>query len=269
MSVVGAMPEKSTAGTFALRAVTTLMFAYLYVPIVVIILLAFNNSDFAVLPLRGVTLRWFAQVFQNQHLMAGLRNSVVVATAVVVISVPLGMILAYFMVRVARGRSAAALTAIVSAPMQTPKIILAMLLLLLFALAGIRPSLVTVTLSHVVLTLPFVTLIIAARLRGIDPAVEEAAYDLGASSLRTWLEVLLPLLAPAVVAAALIAFTISFDEMVVSYFTIGTESTLPVVIWSMVSYGYTQEINATGAIIIAATLVLIAIAQFLQQKEKF
>jgi spermidine/putrescine transport system permease protein len=243
------------------------MFAYLYVPIAVIVLLSFNNSDLASLPLRGVTLRWYSQIFQNQFLMSGLWNSVLVAAIVVVIAVPLGLMLAYVMARDARGRAADALAAIVSMPLQTPKIILAVLLLLLFSLIGVRPSLLTVTLSHVVLTLPFVTLIIAARLRGLDPSLEEAAYDLGASPWRIWLEILLPLLGPAVIAAALIAFTISFDEMVVSYFTIGTDATLPVVIWSMVSYGYNQEINAIGAVIIAATLVLIAIAQMLQRNE--
>jgi spermidine/putrescine transport system permease protein len=268
MSAAARTPRVRLSGHAALSVLTTLMFVYLYAPIVVMVLLAFNDSDLAVLPLQGVTLRWFAKIFRDEHLMEGLRNSIMVAVVAVAIAVPLGLILSYALVRTARGRAAAALGAVVSAPMQTPKIVLATLLLLLFSLAGIRPSLVTVTLSHVVLILPFVTLIIAARLRGIDPSMEEAAADLGASALRTWLSVLLPLLAPAVVAATLIAFTISFDEMVVSYFTIGTESTLPVVIWSMVSYGYSQEINAIGAVIIGTTLVLIAAAQVLQRNQR-
>jgi spermidine/putrescine transport system permease protein len=251
MSAYSAARRFQTSDIF-LGVITVLMFAYLYVPIVVIVLLSFNSSDLAALPLRGLTLRWYSQIFQNQFMMSGLWNSVVVAAIVVAIAVPLGVMLAYVMVRDARGRAADALAAIISMPLQTPKIIL-----------------VTVTLSHVVLTLPFVTLIVAARLRGLDPSLEEAAYDLGASPLRIWLEVLLPLLGPAVIAAALIAFTISFDEMVVSYFTIGTDSTLPVVIWSMVSYGYNQEINAIGAVIIAATLVLISIAQMLQRNKSF
>ena len=269
MSKAVAIPPLPQRGNAALSALTGLVFVYLYAPIVVMVLLAFNDSNLAVLPLRGVTLRWFAKIFEDEHLMEGLRNSIMVAVAAVAIAVPLGLILSHALVRKARGRAAGALAAIVSAPMQTPKIVLATLLLLLFSLVGIRPSLVTVTLSHVVLILPFVTLIIAARLRGIDPSMEEAAADLGASVLRTWVSVLLPLLAPAVVAAALLAFTISFDEMVVSYFTIGTESTLPVVIWSMVSYGYSQEINAIGAVIIGTTLVLIAAAQVLQRNQRF
>ena len=145
---------------------------------------------------------------------------------------------AYVMVRRASGGMSSLLLIVITTPMQTPRIILGVLLLLLFSVAGIRPGLITVLLGHVVLTLPFATLIIAARLRGIDTVLEEAALDLGASPLRMWVDILLPLLAPAVVAAGLISFTISFDEMVVSYFTIGTQSTLPIVIWTMVSQGY-------------------------------
>jgi spermidine/putrescine transport system permease protein len=255
-----------TAANVALTCMTLAIFAYLYLPIAVVILLSFNDSELAALPLQGVTLRWYSRIFHNQQLMSGLWNSLTVALAVVAATVPLGLMLAYAM-REARGRLASALVAIVTMPMQAPRIILAVLLLILFGFIGMRPSLLTVFLGHVVLTLPFAALIIAARLQGIDRSLEEAAYDLGASRRRIWLEVLLPLLWPAVAAAALIAFTISFDEMVVSYFTIGTESTLPIVIWSMVSYSYTQEINAIGTVIIAATLVLIALAQFLQHSR--
>jgi spermidine/putrescine transport system permease protein len=244
------------------------MFVYLYLPIAVIIALSFNNSDLAALPLKGLTLRWYGAVFHNQQLIDGLWNSLLVGMADVLISVPLGLLLAYAMVREARGRSVNILTAIVTLPMQTPRIVLAVLLLMLFSLAGVRPSLLTVLLGHIVLTLPFVTLIIAARLQGIDRSLEEAAFDLGASHARIWFSILVPLLAPAIIAAALIAFTVSFDEMVLSYFTIGTESTLPVVIWAMLSYGYTQEINAIGAVIISVTLLLISLAQFLRRNER-
>ena len=258
--------RRPDGATIVLALITVILFAYLYVPILVVVLLSFNDSELAALPIRGFTLRWFGAVFRNSHLMDGLWNSVIVGVASVAVSVPLGLMLAYAMTRQMGRRAGSALAALVTLPMQTPRIILAVLLLLTFSMAGVRPSLFTVFLSHVVLTLPFVTLIIAARLRGIDPTLEEAAYDLGASRLRIWLEVILPMLGPAVIAAALIAFTISFDEMVVSYFTIGTESTLPVVIWSMVSYGYTQEINAIGSIIIAITLCLIVAAQILQRE---
>jgi spermidine/putrescine transport system permease protein len=123
-------------------------------------------------------------------------------------------------------------------------------------------------LSHVVLTLPFATLIIAARLRGIDRSLEEAASDLGASRLQIWVHVLIPLLAPAVIAATMIAFTISFDEMVVTYFTIGTQSTLPIVIWGMLSQGYTPELNAVGALITGTTFVILALAQLLRGRTQ-
>lgn len=257
MDIAPAMCRRVDLGNLALGGLTAILFAYLYVPIIVIVVLSFNDSDLASFPLHGLTLRWFAQVFRDEQIVEGFRNSAVVGAAAVAITIPLALMFAYVMVRRASGGMSSLLLIVITTPMQTPRIILGVLLLLLFSVAGIRPGLITVLLGHVVLTLPFATLIIAARLRGIDTVLEEAALDLGASPLRMWVDILLPLLAPAVVAAGLISFTISFDEMVVSYFTIGTQSTLPIVIWTMVSQGYSQEINAAGTLVIALTLALI------------
>ena len=246
-----------------LAALTVLLYAYLYLPILVMFVLSFNAAELAAFPLRGMTLHWYEEVFRNAHLMAGLRNSLMVGVACVAVSIPLGLMLAYVMVRVAR-RSSGPLSSAIILPILTPRIILGVLLLIFFSFVGLELNLGTVLLGHIVLTLPFATLIIAARLRGIDFALEEAARDLGASPLQTWIHVLVPLLWPAVLAAALIAFTVSFDEMVVSFFTTGVDSTLPVVIWAMLRYGYTQEINAIGALIIASTLIILAFAQRLR-----
>ena len=255
--------RRTSRAGIVLGIMTVLLYIYLYLPVLVMIVLAFNDSELTALPLRGFTLRWFESLLRDAHLMGGLLNSIVIGIVTVLVSVPLGLMLAYVMVRLVR-RGSGLLTAAIVLPMLTPRIILAVLLLLFFTSLGIRLSLGTVLLGHVVLVLPFTTLIISARLRGLDPALEEAARDLGASKFRVWWEILLPLLWPAVLAASLIAFTVSFDEMVVTFFTTGIESTLPVVIWSMVRHGYTQEINAVGAVIIAVTLVLIAVAHRLR-----
>jgi len=252
----------------ALGTLTALLFVYLYLPIFVVLILSFNNSELGAFPLRGFTLRWYVQVFHNEQVIEGLRNSIGVGLVVVAITIPLGLMFAYVLTRQARGTVAAILAGVITAPMQAPRIILAVLLLLLFSLIGVRTNLVTVTLSHVVLTLPFATLIIAARFRNIDRSLEEAASDLGASRWQIWTLILLPMLAPAVMAAGLIAFTISFDEMVVSFFTIGTQSTLPIVIWGMLAQGYTQELNALGALIVTSTLAVIVVAQSLRRKER-
>ena len=251
----------------ALGTLCAVLFAYVYLPVAVIIVLAFSEADLAVFPIQGFSLRWFEALFNDTQVMAGLRNSVLVGLGVVAIAVPLGLMLAYFMVRRAGLRGGDVLSAVVVLPMQTPRIIIGVLLLIFFSILGVRPSLLTVLLGHVALTLPFAALIVAARLRSIDPALEEAAWDLGAPRWRMWLEILLPLLAPAILAAALVTFTISFDEMVVTYFTIGNESTLPVLIWSMLSYGYTQEINSLGALIIVPTLIVLAAAQLLRSNR--
>jgi spermidine/putrescine transport system permease protein len=246
-----------------LAAMTVLLYVYLYLPILVMFVLSFNGAELAAFPLRGVTLRWYGEVFRNAHLMEGLGNSLTVGVSTVVVSVPLGLMLAYVSVRIAR-RSAGPLSVAVLLPILTPRIILGVLLLIFFTFLGITLSLGTVLLGHIVLTMPFATLIIAARLRGIEFALEEAARDLGASTVQMWVHILVPLLWPAVLAAALISFTISFDEMVVSFFTTGVDSTLPVVIWAMVRYGYTQEMNAIGALIVASTLIIVTFAQRLR-----
>jgi spermidine/putrescine transport system permease protein len=247
-----------------LAAVTALLFAYLYLPIVVVMILSVNDSEVAAFPLHGVTFRWFLKVFNNPLIAEGLFNSLSVALVVIVITIPLSLMFAHVLSRETHSGRASALTILVTLPMQTPRIILAVLLLLLFSLLGIKTNLATVTFSHVVLTMPFATLIIAARLRGIERVLEEAAFDLGASRFQTWIHVLIPLLIPAVLAATMITFTISFDEMVVTYFTIGTQSTLPILIWNMLSQGYTPELNAVGALITVSTFVIIAAAQALQ-----
>lgn len=247
-----------------LGTITAILFVYVYLPVVVVIVLGFNSADLAVFPIQGLTLRWFKDLFTDRQIIDGLRNSLVVGFGSVAVAVLLGMMMAYYLARRVSGFAESALSVVVVLPMQTPRIVLGVLLLTFFSLLGVRPSLFTVLLAHIALTLPFATLIILARLRGIDPALEEAALDLGAPRWRIWLEILLPLLAPALLAAALVSFTISFDEMVVSYFTIGNESTLPVVIWSMLSYGYTQKVNALGSLIIVPTLFLLGVAQFLR-----
>lgn len=265
LSPAPGMPRRRQRASLILATLTVLVYIYLYLPILVMFVLSFNTAELAAFPLQGVTLRWYEDVFKNPQLMAGLRNSLMVSVASVAVSIPLALMLAYVMVRVAR-RSSGPLSAAIILPILTPRIILGVLLLIFFSFVGFDLTLGTVLLGHIVLTLPFATLIIAARLRGIDFTLEEAAGDLGASPLQTWIHVLVPLLWPAVLAAALIAFTVSFDEMVVSFFTTGVDSTLPVVIWAMVRFGYTQEINAIGALIIVSTLIIMAFAQRLRAK---
>jgi spermidine/putrescine transport system permease protein len=247
-----------------LGAVTATLFLYLYAPIVVIAILALNRSEIASFPMTGITLRWIREALTDPVVQQGIENSLLVAFAVVVMTLPLSLILAHALHRHLSQRGANLLVGLVTMPMQTPRIVLAVLLLLLFSFIGIRPNLGTVVLSHVVLTIPFATLVISARFKSLDRALEEAASDLGASRLQSWVYVLLPLLAPALIAAAMITFTISFDEMVVTYFTIGTQSTLPIVIWGMLSQGYTPELNALGAVITVFTFVLIVAAQLLR-----
>jgi spermidine/putrescine transport system permease protein len=148
-----------------------------------------------------------------------------------------------------------------SVPMMVPHLILGIALLSFFNIVEADLSLLTVIAGHSIVAFPYVFLIISARLVGFDPSVEEAARDLGASTLTIFLEITLPLLAPAILAAALISFTLSFDEVVVTFFTTGTDNTLPMMIWSMLRFGITPEINAIATLTIVVSCVMAGLAE--------
>jgi spermidine/putrescine transport system permease protein len=140
--------------------------------------------------------------------------------------------------------------------MMTPRLVVGIALLNMFNLLSMQLSLLTVIVGHTVVAVPYVILVVTARLVGLDPRIEEAATDLGATRTRVIVDILLPLLRPAVLGSALIAFTLSFDEVVVTFFTTGTENTLPTTIWAMLRYGITPEINAVSTLTMIATVVL-------------
>jgi spermidine/putrescine transport system permease protein len=249
----------------ALGTWTALVLAFLYLPIAVLVAYSFNRSRLNIV-WEGFTLTWYEQIWTNAPVMLAARNSLIVASVTTIASVVLGTAGGWALYRY-RFRGERALNTLVNAPIAMPEIIMGVGLLVLFATASIPLGFTTVIIAHVTFCFPFVLLAVRARLVGLDPALEEAALDLGATPLRAFWLVIVPCLRPAIIAGALLAFTLSMDEMIVTYFTASAGSaTLPLRIFGMAKVGLNPMLNALSAVFIIAT---IAIVVFSERLKKF
>jgi len=244
----------------AIGSWTALVLIFLYLPILVLAAYSFNASRLNIL-WTGFTLQWYEQVWSNAPLMRALRNSLIVATATTLLSVALGTAGAWLLHR-HRFRGARALQTLIGVPIVMPEVIMGVSLLVLFATVSMPLGFTTVIIAHVTFCFPFVLLAVKARLAGLDPALEEAALDLGATPLRAFWLVIVPCLRPAIIAGGLMAFTLSMDEVIVTYFTASPASaTLPLRIFGMAKVGLNPMLNALSAMLIAATIVIVLCAE--------
>lgn len=250
---------------WALAAWTALIFFFLFAPLVVVVVFSFNASEISTFPLRGVTLEWYRKLVEDVTIRESLGNSLIVASTTVVIATSLGVLLAVGIHRYTV-RLRTVVNGLAMLPMMTPRLILGIALLTFYNFVKIDLSLATVIAGHVVIGLPYVVLIVSARLVGFDRSLEEAARDLGASTWAVFREITLPLLRPAIVGGALIVFTLSFDEVVVSFFTTGTQNTLPMKIWSMLRFGITPAINALAALTLLFSMAIALLAELAIRK---
>jgi len=244
----------------------------LYLPMLAI-LAASVRPPASSAPEEGFTLGAYQAVFRNAEILAALKNSLIVGAASTALAVVLGTALGCGLARPSiRGRNAAEKLLVFS--MATPDIVLAVALLLFYALlrswiGWFNLGLTTMILAHVTFQIPFVALAVRSRLRGFDPALEEAAHDLGATRARRFWHVTLPLLRPGILAGALLAFTLSLDDFVVSFFTSGPGSTtLPVYIYSSVKRGLSGEIHALSSLLVLAALTGTAGVFWLQGRQE-
>lgn len=243
---------------------TALVLLFLYLPIALVVVYSFNDSSINVV-WKGFTARWYQRIWSERPLMSALANSLFIALAVTAISSVLGT-LAAWLLHCYRYAGAAFVRGLVYFPLVVPEIIMGVSLLLLFARLGIERGYLTVIIAHVTFCFPFVMLAVQARLRGLDPSLEEAALDLGATPAQAFLRVIVPFLFPAIVAGGLMAFTLSLDEFVVTYFTCDARSTtLPVKLYGMVKVGIDPSINALSTMLVLATLALIVAANFVRR----
>lgn len=238
------------------RLVGLAVLAYLYVPLLLVVLFAFNDSERVGLPMRGLTGRWFGAIAEDAVLLRSIANSAIVAGVTTVISTTVGTLAAFVVVR-RRSRWGPLLEMLGLLPLLLPGVVLGIGLFLVASALGVRPSLGTVILGHVALTTPVAMFVVASRLRRMSSVYESAARDLGAGPVQTARHVTFPLIRSAVIGSGLLVFTLSIDEVIVTFLLTGTQNTLPVQVYSMVRFGLSPTVAAVYSIIVAATLVVL------------
>jgi len=243
-----------------------LVYLFLYLPLVILVLYSFSSSAINSWPIPGWTLGWYGQLGQDDALLTALVNSLTVALRAVVLAVALGTLAALAVYRYQfPGRGVFLFVA--TLPIVLPGIVTGIAMLLFFSYQGVQLSLTTVLIGHATFCIVLVLNNVLARLVRVPRELGEAAGDLGANGWRAFWHVTLPSIRTAVLSGALLAFTLSFDEVVVTYFLTGRDNTLPMEIYGRLRRGFTPEINAIATVIIAASLVLVVLAQTLMKED--
>ena len=241
--------------------------AALYLPIVVLFLFSFNANTTLSFPWQGLTLHWYQQLFNSPEVLRAARNSLIVAAGSSFVATTLGAMVALLVTRY-QFRAKNLLIALAGLPLIVPFIVLAVALLLLFSALRIERSLWTIGIGHTVVALPYALLIVAARLAGFDPHLEEAALDLGANYPTTLRRIVLPIIARAIISAWLVAFTVSFDEFALALFLGGTKPTFPVYLFSQLRFANRLPVMiALAVLLMMGTLILVFIAERLRRAE--
>ncbi|MCS6885315.1 MAG: extracellular solute-binding protein [Acidobacteriota bacterium] len=249
-----------------LKIFTAVTYAFLYIPIGVLVVLSFNDSKYSS-AWRGFTWKWYIAAWNNSAIIDACRTSLLVALFSTAISTIIGTAAAVAIVRL-RFRFKAAVESLFYLPVIVPEIVVGFATVIMFSLLGLKLGLSTIVIAHVAFTLSYVIFIIRARLISIGQVFEQAAMDLGATELQAFLLVTLPMLMPAVVSAALLAFTLSLDDYVITSFVAGGNyTTLTLQIYSMVKTGVTPEINAISTILLVVTILLVWVSKQLEKER--
>jgi len=231
-------------------------YAFLYIPLVIVIVYSFNNSRLNA-EWVGFTLDWYDKLFHNDEMLAAAGNSLLIALTTSLVSTALGTMAGVAMYRY----NLRLLPLLVLTPIAIPEILMGVSLLIFFVLVNFTLGLVSVTLAHIAFCIGFVAIVVRARLAGMDESLTEAARDCGATPWEAFRYVTLPLIMPGVIAGALMAFTLSIDDFVITFFTAGAGTvTLPLQIYSMIKIAVTPEVNAVSTLLMLLTLALIIIA---------
>lgn len=239
------------------------VYLFLYAPVAALLVFSFNSGRQTAV-WDGFTLHWYHRLLADEGLLRSVRNSLLVATLATAAATVAGTLAALGLARIPVGapRGRRATQALLLLPVILPEVVLGAALLAFFGALGLPLSLLTVVIAHVVFSVSYVAIVVRSRLAGLDPALEEAARDLGAGPWETFRRVTLPLALPGIVASALLVFTLSVDDYVVTSFVAGVgATTLPLHIYSMLKVGVTPEVNAACTLLLAATTVLVVAAQ--------
>jgi spermidine/putrescine transport system permease protein len=247
-----------TRGALGLWAI--LIYLFLFAPIVLLVVFSFNANRYGTFPITGWTGKWYGQVFHDYQIRDALTTTIQIAIEVTLISTVVGTAAAFPLVR-SRLPFRSGIRIAMVLPIMIPGLLIGVSLLVLFtSVLHQQLSPTTAVIGQAVFTTPFVVLLVAARLQGFDASLERAASDLGANTWQRLRYVVLPLLWPAILAGALFVFTLSLDEFIITLFLIGSHNTLPIYIYTQVKFGITPEVNALAALLLAASLALMALA---------
>ena len=248
-----------------LMAVGVADLLFLYAPIAVLIVFSFNASKLSA-RWQGFSLQWYAKLFSDEAILSSTVNSLIVAAISTIFATVLGVLTAWTLERRAF-RGQAAFESLLLMPIVIPEIMMGVAMLLFFVMIGLPLSLFTMIIAHTIFNFPVVALIVRARLRKLDPVLEEAAHDLGATPWLAFRHITLPLLMPGVIGAVLMAFTLSLDDFIISFFLAGAGSTtLPVKVYGMLKTAVTPEVNALSAVLVVISMVLVTVATWIQRK---
>ena len=245
---------------------TSVVFAFLYLPIFLLVIFSFNESKSG-FQWEGFTLKWYDALFQNRILLHAFTNSLLIGTVSTILATGLGTLGAWMLYRY-RFPIHRMMEAFIFVPMIMPEILMGVSLLVLFVNLSLPLSYLTVIIAHVTFTFPFVLVGMQARLQGMDPSLEEAAMDLGATPRQAFFKVILPYLTPAIASGALLAVSLSLDDYIVTVFVTGAESqTLPLKVFGMVRVGLNPQLNALSALGIVLTILLVFASERLKQSN--
>jgi spermidine/putrescine transport system permease protein len=236
--------------------VALFVYAFLYVPLIIVVVYSFNDSQLNA-EWVGFTLDWYRKLFHNEEMLRAAGNSLMIALVASAASTLLGTMAGFAMHRY----KLKLLPLLVLTPIAIPEILVGVSLLIFFVMLNITLGLLSITLAHIAFCIGFVAIVVRSRLSGMDESLTEAARDCGATPMQAFRLVTLPLIMPGVVAGALMAFTLSIDDFVITFFTAGANaSTLPLQIYSMIKIAVTPEVNAVSTLLMGLTLLLIIIA---------
>jgi spermidine/putrescine transport system permease protein len=245
----------------------SLIYMFLYMPIAILFLYSFNKSKLNAV-WTGFTFDWYLKLFHDSDLLQAVKTSLTVALISTIASTIIGTLAAVGLYRY-HFRGKIALDGLLYLPIVIPEIVMGISMLALFAKLNIPLGFFTLFAAHITFSVPFVVVVVKARLAGFDKNIEEAAMDLGATPLQTFAKVTLPVIAPGVIASALLAFTLSIDDVIISFFVSGpSSSTLPLKILSMVKFGVSPEINALSTLMLIITLLIVIIAEQIQNAKR-
>jgi spermidine/putrescine transport system permease protein len=258
------MSEKKPA--LWLRIFSFLVYAYIYFPILILVIFSFNKQKLNI-RWEGFTLHWYEVLFKDANVLLSTRNTLIIAFVSTIVATIIGTLAALALQRY-RFPGYTLTESLLYIPVIIPEVVMGISLLAFFALLKFTLGLTTIALSHIAFNIPFVALVVRARLHGFDRSIEEASMDLGANELTTFWRITLPTIMPGVLSGAMLAFTLSLDDYVITYFTAGPgATTLPLRVFAMVRFAVTPEVNALSTLWVLVVFAVLLIGQIAQRRQ--